>query len=451
MPQRMGMSGVGRGRLARRGPAAVQAIHGALRPFGEEHRHGVGRDEQRLADELRVGGIRASEHVVEHRRTIARVPDTDAQPPERIAHVRDHIAHAVVAGGAATLFEPYHARGEVELVVRHQHRLDRDLVVIRDAAHRVAAAVHVAHGLEQPQILSADARTCELRLVARLAAEGRLVAAGELVDDLEAGVVTGARVLDARIAEPDDQLERLTCHVVDSRPKRRRPPGEPSLPRAAGVRCRARCGGYFLPPSFFPAAASFFGAAASFFSSPFFASPAAAGAPGAAAGAAPGAPGAPGAPAASGAAPSAGTAAAASAATGSGSSARGAWIETTGALRRVSSGIATPGGSGMSARNLVSLRLMPERSSSRNSGRSFGRQLTSTSARMCETTPPWLLTPGDTLSPLKWIGRRMRILSFSTTRCRSTCTTRFLAGCICTSLMIASSVRSPILSRTIEE
>src|SRR5438477_433581 len=318
MPQRMGMSGVGRGRLARRGPAAVQAIHGALRPFGEEHRHGVGRDEQRLADELRVGGIRASEHVVEHRRTIARVPDTDAQPPERIAHVRDHIAHAVVAGGAATLFEPYHARGEIELVVRHQHRLDRDLVVIRDAAHRVAAAVHVAHGLEQPQILSADARTCELRLVARLAAEGRLVAA-------------------------------------------------------------------------------------------------------------------------------------ASAATGSGSSARGAWIETTGALRRVSSGIATPAGSGMSARNLVSLRLMPERSSSRNSGRSFGRQLTSTSARMCETTPPWLLTPGDTLSPLKWIGRRMRILSFSTTRCRSTCTTRFLAGCICTSLIIASSVRSPILSRTIED
>src|SRR5256884_582716 len=305
MPQRMGMSGVGRGRLARRGPAAVQAIHGALRPFREEHRHGVGRDEQRLADELRVGGVRASEHVVEHGRTIARVPDTEAQPPERIAHVRDHIAHAVVAGGAATLFEPYHARGEIELVVRHQHRLDRDLVVIRDAAHRVAAAVHVAHGLEQPQILSADARTCELRLVARLDAEGRLVAAGELVDDLEAGVVTGARVLDAGIAEPDDQLERLTCHVVDSRPKRRRPPGEPSLPRAAGVRCRARCGGYFLPPSFFPAAASFFGAAASFFSSPFFASPAAAGAPGAAGGAAPGAPGA---PAASGAAPSAGPA-----------------------------------------------------------------------------------------------------------------------------------------------
>src|SRR5205814_5536699 len=99
-----------------------------------------------------------------------------------------------------------------------QHRLDRDLVVVRDAAHRVAAAVHVAHGLEQPQILSADARPCELRLVARLAAEGRLVAAGELVDDLEAGVVTGARVLDARIAGPDEPLARPLCRVAGPRP-----------------------------------------------------------------------------------------------------------------------------------------------------------------------------------------------------------------------------------------
>ena len=70
---------------------------------------------------------------------------------------------------------------------------------------------------------------------------------------------------------------------------------------------------------------------------------------------------------------------------------------------------------------------------------------------MCDTTPPWVLTPGDTLSPLKWIGSRIRIVSFSTTRCRSTCTTTFFAGCICTSLMIASWVRSPIFSRTIEE
>src|SRR4029077_13477650 len=82
-------------------------------------------------------------------------------------------------------------------------------------------------------------------------------------------------------------------------------PASPQKPPAAAERFRlARrpaievraCGGYFLPPSFLPAA--------SFFSSPFLASAAAAGAPGApaAAGAAPGAPGAPGAPAA-GAAP----------------------------------------------------------------------------------------------------------------------------------------------------
>ena len=55
----------------------------------------------------------------------------------------------------------------------------------------------------------------------------------------------------------------------------------------------------------------------------------------------------------------------------------------------------TPGGSGMSDRNLVSFRLMPDMSTSRNSGRSFGRQTTSTSARRCDTTPPWTFTPGE--------------------------------------------------------
>ena len=65
--------------------------------------------------------------------------------------------------------------------------------------------------------------------------------------------------------------------------------------------------------------------------------------------------------------------------------------------------------------------------------------------RACATRRrPAIFTPGEMLSPLKWIGRRMRIFSFSTTRCRSTCTTRFFAGCICTSLTIASCVLSPI-------
>ena len=119
--------------------------------------------------------------------------------------------------------------------------------------------------------------------------------------------------------------------------------------------------------------------------------------PPAAAGAAPGSRRS---PSSGAAAPSAGVAAAS--AVGSGSSARGLCTDTTGGLRPpASSVIVTPFGTGMSARNFVSLRFMPERSSSRNSGRSCGRQVTSTSDSRCDTTPPCSFTPGDTDSPLK--------------------------------------------------
>ena len=91
-------------------------------------------------------------------------------------------------------------------------------------------------------------------------------------------------------------------------------------------------------------------------------------------------------------------------------------------------GIVTPSGSGRSDRCFDSFISIFERSSSMNSGRSFGRQEISTSAMRCETTPPWLFTPGAAASPLKWIGMWMRIFSVSTTRCRSTCRWRCAPG-----------------------
>ena len=51
--------------------------------------------------------------------------DADAQPPERIAHLRDDIAHAVVSAGAAALLQAHDAGREIELVVSDQDRLRR--------------------------------------------------------------------------------------------------------------------------------------------------------------------------------------------------------------------------------------------------------------------------------------------------------------------------------------
>ena len=99
-----------------------------------------------------------------------------------------------------------------------------------------------------------------------------------------------------------------------------------------------------------------------------------------------------------GGAPATGSAAAAAAASSVGwstSSARAWCTETIGESRPCeSSGISTPSGSLRSDRCSRSLMFIADTSTSRNSGRSFGRQLTSTSLRRCETTPP-ALTPGD--------------------------------------------------------
>src|SRR5690242_18131081 len=99
MPQRMGMaqqypaSGACRCcGCSRRRIATVQASHGTLRSLREQHWYDIGGGSDRLLDELRVRCGGPAEHVVEHLRPIARMTDTDTQPPEAIAHLRDHIA-----------------------------------------------------------------------------------------------------------------------------------------------------------------------------------------------------------------------------------------------------------------------------------------------------------------------------------------------------------------------
>ena len=89
----------------------------------------------------------------------------------------------------------------------------RDLVEPQHARHRAAAAVHEGHRLDQPDLLAADAHARELRLVFALVAKRAAVAARQLIHQPEAGVVARARVLGARIAEPDDELESVAGHV----------------------------------------------------------------------------------------------------------------------------------------------------------------------------------------------------------------------------------------------
>jgi hypothetical protein len=141
---------------------------------------------------------------------------------------------------------------------------------------------------------------------------------------------------------------------------------------------------------------------------------------------------------AAGAALAAGAAAgAASAAAAAGSSSARAILAMATArscsLPRRSSGITTPAGSLMSDRCTMSPIFNAPRSTSMNSGRSFGRQEIVTSLSSCVMTEPASLPAGEVVWLTKCSGTRTRIASFSDTRWKSRCRICGLNGWRCMS------------------
>src|SRR6185312_8050042 len=96
-------------------------------------------------------------------------------------------------------------------------------------------------------------------------------------------------------------------------------------------------------------------------------------------------------------------------------------------------GSSTFAGSFSCDRWMMSPACSAPRSSSMNAGRSFGRQLTSTSVRLCEITTPDILPAGDSSLFRKCSGTLARSLAFSSMRWKSMCIISCLNGCFCQS------------------
>ena len=136
--------------------------------------------------------------------------DAEAQAPEvGGAQLRGDVAQTVVAGVAAALLQAHLTRVDVELVVRDEDLLGRDLVVLRGGLHGAAGVVHEREGLQEPNLTLAHADAAHFRLELALFAHDGAFAARERVDEAEPGVVTGARVFGAGVPEPHDQTDCL--------------------------------------------------------------------------------------------------------------------------------------------------------------------------------------------------------------------------------------------------
>src|SRR6185312_13234468 len=139
-----------------------------------------------------------------------RMADADAQAVECAgAEMLEDVAQSVLPAVAAVEFQPHRAGRKVEIVVHHQHFLRFDIPVTQRARDRNAALVHEGGPLQQPHLLAADSRARGFRVQRVLETEARVRAGCQCVDEPEPGVVPGAQVFGARVAEAGDEAD---CH-----------------------------------------------------------------------------------------------------------------------------------------------------------------------------------------------------------------------------------------------
>ena len=147
-------------------------------------------------------GREASKHVVDLSASGKVVADAEAQAAIALgAEFGGYVLEAVVSGVAATLAQADGAEWQGDVVDEHQQAVERQLLVVHPEAHGRAAEVHVCGGLEHHQLAVLDAHAGHGAVAAALESCAARVGGHQLVGYHEAGVVAGADVLGADVAQ----------------------------------------------------------------------------------------------------------------------------------------------------------------------------------------------------------------------------------------------------------
>src|SRR5579859_3569648 len=121
--------------------------------------------------------------------------------------MRADVLQPVMASAAATKLQLDAARWHIELVVRDQNFVRKDLEELRERDNRLPRAVHISLRLQQMHFFAVKPGLRVETVKAPLVAQCRTCFARQLIDQPEAGIVARRGVFSARIAEPDDQLD----------------------------------------------------------------------------------------------------------------------------------------------------------------------------------------------------------------------------------------------------
>src|SRR5579885_3492621 len=140
---------------------------------------------------------------------------------------------SVVPRRPAALFNSQRAERKIKLVVNDNQSVCRlDLELIDQLAHRETAQVHEGLWLSQHDLVPGDLRLSRCRLTSA-AGDIDVRAFGETIDRQESEIVRRELVLDARIAETDNQLHSYFL------PSAFLPPS--ALPPASGAASSVSC------------------------------------------------------------------------------------------------------------------------------------------------------------------------------------------------------------------
>ena len=186
----------------------MQAMHRLLKGSGKEIRERTLRPVDGIFDGNGIISGRSPENIVHHLPCIARVIDSDAQAPEFASAQGAHdIPKAIVPGMAAPLLEANAAGGKIQFVVRHQQLLLGNSEVTRQTGYGLATAVHIGGRLEQPALMTTDVNPTGLTMESGFGLENTTVMPGQQINEPEARVMTGFRVLPARITQTYNETD----------------------------------------------------------------------------------------------------------------------------------------------------------------------------------------------------------------------------------------------------
>ena len=121
------------------------------------------------------------------------------------------VPQAVVPAVGAAGADAQLAQRQVEVVADHQEVRGFHLMKVEGLADAAATQIHKGFRLDQQEGLAAVVQLGHLGLEPTAEPRGVL---GQQVDDVEADVVPGARVLRAGVAEADDDLHGCQWSVV---------------------------------------------------------------------------------------------------------------------------------------------------------------------------------------------------------------------------------------------